>query len=145
MAEMTMRRKRRRKWALIAIVVLTIVASLGWVSNANSKAYCQRIVGTELLTYIGQRGFFLLAPRGDIDARATFDSLDAQYLSLDINSDDPKTWPRLSMKTSCVIPFFVSVDYFWEREAEIGGGATKWFFCLFGMVFEIGDASEFAT
>lgn len=49
------------------------------------------------------------------------------------------------MKTHSLIPFVISVDYFWEREALIGGGAVKWFFCLFGKTMEIGETGRYAT
>jgi hypothetical protein len=87
----------------------------------------------------------LLDPGEDEEVRATFSSIGATYSVLAFNSNDPKNWPRLSMKTHSFIPFVVSVDYFWEREAQIGGDATKWFFCLFGKVFEIGETNKYST
>ena len=59
------------------------------------------------------------------------------------NPDDPDL--TLCIKTRSCIPFVISVDYFWEREAEIGGGGTRQFLCFFGSIIELGESHEFAT
>ena len=138
-----MNRKRCLRWALIAFAFLAVVATVGWISNANSKALCQQQVGSWLANQpIGGRFFYLLDP--DKDEEATFKSLAAKY-EVASKSDGRHTWPRLSMKTHSLIPFLISIDYFWEREFLLGGGATKWYLCFFGKVFEIGETNEFAT
>ena len=121
-----MRAKRHLKWLFLSLAFLALPAIAGWISNANSKAFCQRRIGSWLFTQpIGGRFFYLLDPDEDADVRSTFDSMDATYSVLGFDSADPETWPRLSIKTHTLIPFFISIDYFWEREAECGGGATK--------------------
>ena len=111
-----------------------------------SKASCQQQVGSWLFTEpIRGRFFHLLDLDDDEDVRGTFKSIGARFSVLNVDSDDPKTWPRLSMDTNCLTPFVVSVDYFWEREAETGGGATKWFLCLFGKIVEIGESNQYST
>jgi hypothetical protein len=138
--------KRCLIWTSSGLAILLLVAAMGWISNANSKALCQQRVGSWLYTQaIGGEFFYLLDPNEDEEVRATFRSIDAPYSVLTSNSHDSKTWPRLAMKTHSLIPFVISVDYFWEREAEIGGGATKWFVCFFGKVVEIGETNEYAT
>jgi hypothetical protein len=138
--------KSHFKWVLIGLAVFAGVATVGWISNVISRATCQQQVGSWLLTRgIGVRFFYLLDSDEDKGTRAAFDSMGATYSVLGSNSHSPNTWPRLSMKTHTLVPFFISVDYFWEREAEIGGGATKWFVCVFGRVVEIGETNEFAT
>jgi hypothetical protein len=37
----------------------------------------------------------------------------------------------------------VSIDYRWELEGEIGAGATRWFFCIFGRAFAIDETGRY--
>ena len=134
-----------RSRLFIALAAVAVMATVGWISNANSKAFCRQQVGSWLFAQpIGGRVFYLLDPDEDEEMRATFRSIGATY-SVASDPNDPKAWPRLSMKTHSLIPFVISVDYFWEREALIGGGGTKWFFCLFGKIVEIGETNEYST
>jgi hypothetical protein len=138
--------KKHPNGVLITLGVLVMIAIVGWISSAVSKPSCQQQVGSWLFAHpIGGRCFYLLDADGDKNVRATFESIGATYSVVAPNTDDPRAWPRLSMKTHAVIPFLVSVDYFWEREAEIGAGATRWFFCLFGTAVEIGETRGYAT
>src|SRR5260370_42084419 len=141
-----MNRRRSFRWALTPLAVVSALASVGWISNANSKASCQRQIGSWLFTQpIGGRFFYLLDPDADEEVRAMFKSMGADYSVLASKSDDPTAWPRLSVKARTFIPFVISVDYFWEREPEIGDGATRWFLCFFGRVVEIGETSRYST
>lgn len=135
-----------KKWPKrIAIAFLPSVALLGWLSNAFSTTVCQQRVGKWLFVdVVGERPFFLVNAQ-DEQASAAFDSIGASYSSLPVDANHPSTWPRISMKSHAVIPFLVSVDYFWEREPLLGGGATKWFFCFFGLCGEIGETDRFST
>jgi hypothetical protein len=142
----TMKGRKRHKGVFLVLAGLALVAAAGWLSNAGSKAACRQQVGSWLFTdWLAGQPFYLLDADGDRDVWATFDSIGATYSVLPAHSDDPKTWPRLSLKTHAWIPFVISVDYFWEREVLIGGGGTKWFLCLFGRVVEIGDTNQYAT
>jgi hypothetical protein len=130
----------------IAVASLAVVIGMGWISNALSKAACRQQVGLWLFKHsLGGRSFYLLDPNDDKDVRATFDSVGAQYTRLASISGNPQAWPRLAMKTNSLIPFLVGVDYFWERQPEVGAGGTKWFFCVFGTVYEIGESGRYAT
>src|ERR1700730_9267903 len=141
-----MNRKWPSRWVFIPLAVVAVVAPVGWISNAYSKAFCRQQVGSWLFTQpIGGRFFYLLDPEEDEEVRATFMSIGTTYSVLASNSDDPKTWPRLSMNTHSLIPFVFSLVYFLYREPEIGGGATKWFFGLFGKVVEIGETNKYST
>ena len=141
-----MNRQSQFRLVFIAIAVVAAVSIVGWLSNANSKAYCRQQVGSWLFTQpIGGNFFYLLDRDEDEEVRAMFRSMGAEFSVLGIDSDGPKTWPRLSVKTHTLIPFIISVDYFWEREPEIGGGATRWFLCFFGRVLEIGETSRYST
>jgi hypothetical protein len=138
--------RRRRLTQVLIVLPVAVMVTVGWISNATSKAACRQQVGSWLFAQpIGGRFFYLLDPDEDEEVRATFRSIGATYSVLAPDSNGPKTWPRLSMKTHSLIPFVISVDYFWEREAQIGGGATKWFFCFFGKVVEIGETNEYVT
>ena len=137
---------KRFKCASISLAILLGAAIVGWLSNATSIVACQQQVGSWLWNQpVAGRFFYLLDPSEDGVVRETFTSLGAEYTPLASHSNDPKTWPRLSMKTRWLIPFLISVDYFWEREAEIGGGGTKWFICLFGRVVPLEATNEYAT
>jgi hypothetical protein len=138
--------KKILRWAFITLAVVAVASTVGWISNAASRAACQQQVGSWIFSHpVGGRHFHLLDPDEDKSVRASFSSVGASYSVLASDSDDPKTWPRVSMQAHSLIPFVISVDYFWEREAEIGGGATKWFLCLFGKTVEIGETNEYAT
>jgi hypothetical protein len=141
-----MKAKRYLKWLFFTIPVVALLGIAGWLSTASSRSFCQRTVGSWLLTEgIGSRPFYLLDADADKDVRATFDSLGATYWVHAPDPHDPAAWPRLALKSHTAIPFFVAVDYFWEREADLGGGGTRWFFCYFGRVVEIGDTDRFST
>ncbi len=138
--------KRRFRAVFLTVTIVGGVIAAGYVSNALSKPSCQQQVGFWLADGpLGGRFFYLLDQDEDKDVRAMFASLGARYSVLSFNSDDPNTWPRLSLRTHTLIPFLVSVDYSWEREAEIGGGATKWFFCFFGAIVEVGETNGFVS
>jgi hypothetical protein len=134
----------KRVYVVIGAIGFLMVA--GWVSNACSASNCSRPIAVGLYNdYLGRRPFYLPAQDDGADLRAAFQEVGANYTAIPSRSRSPGKWPCLSIKTNCVIPFFVSVDYFWEREAEIGGGASKWFFCFFGHVTEISETDEFQT
>src|SRR5580692_1133809 len=127
-----MRANRRLRWVRIPLAIILLIATLGWISNSISKTACLKQVGSWLCNQpIGGGFFYLLDPDNDIDVRATLDSMGAVYDVIGSKSQGARTWPRISLKTHSLIPFLISVDYFWEREALIGGGATKWYICFF--------------
>lgn len=84
-----------RKHALLQLVIVTIVmaATAGWISNANSKALCQRQVASWLLAHIGPESSYLL-DADDESMRACFDSRNATFAVVASNPDDPNAWPR---------------------------------------------------
>jgi len=130
----------------VALAVFALAATVGWISNAYSKVLCQQTVAAWLFNEpIGGRSFYLIDAASDRDAGDVFDSIKATYSVLPAGPHAANTWPRLAMKTHTWIPFVVSVDYFWEREFLIGGGATKRFLCFFGTVVYLGETDEFAT
>lgn len=131
-------------WLTLALAGMAVLA--GYVSNAISRPVCERTVASWLvLTFTGGEPFYLLHCEQDPAARAAFAAVGAPYRAVPPGTDLPETWPHLEMKAHAWLPFFISVDYFWERQPEVGCGARKWYLGLFGWVVEIGETNHYAT
>lgn len=138
------RKPRTRLRIALAFALLAIV-STGYISNAFSKAACEQRMASHLMKYVGNRPFYLLLEGDEQRARNAFDSLHANYTVAPYNPRENINWPYARLEATGYLPFLISVDYAWEREAELGGGATRWYFNFFGSVVEIGDSFEWST
>jgi hypothetical protein len=133
----------RSRWAFLSLVVAVLAASIGWASNAASQAACEQRVALPLAAGpLSGSPFFLDCPEHADDVAAALRTAGAT-VRVPTNASD--SFPRLTLKSHSLIPFVISVDYLWEREGEIGGGATKWFVCFFGRTSEIGEMGHYAT
>ena len=132
--------------AILTLAAAGMLVFAGWVSNAVSQSKCRQLIAVWLFNdAIERRPFYLPNQDDGDDLRAAFHEVGATYTVLPSQSRSPGKWPCLSIKTNILIPFFVSVNYCWEREAEIGGGATRWYLSFFGEAIEIGEANRYET
>jgi hypothetical protein len=80
-----------------------------------------------------------------MEAQAAFDAVNASYSVINSNPDEPRAYPRVVMTTKTYVPFFILIDYQWEREAEVGGGASNWFSCFFGKIIMRAETDRWVT
>jgi len=137
---------KKRSVLILTIGATAIIVATGYVSNYLSQPVCaQRVAGWLYFQPIGACPFYLLTDDQSDAAPTAFDSIGAKYSVIASGVQDATTWPRLSLKTHTSIPFLISIDYFWEREPQIGGGATRWYFGIGGKIIDLGETNEFAT
>jgi len=141
--------KSKRKVILVCFCfacILGLVIS-GYISNAISKPYCEKQMTLVLVNRVSTRGFCYLRV-GDNNSNTTEVALQSIGASYSLIKTDPhlsQSYPWIAMDINSIIPFFLRIDHAWEREAEIGGGGTIWYFCFFGTARPLGQTKTFVT
>jgi hypothetical protein len=124
---------------------LFVILGVGIISNIVAKQHCQRDTARWLVDHPLCGEPFYLLDKGDYkQVRGTLDSIGAVYQTT-VREREDNSYPRAHLRTKILVPFLVQVDYFWEREAEIGGGGTRTYICFFGSIYFVGEINRFST
>ena len=120
---------------------------LGYLSSWISTTACEKKTARIVVRALGPGKKFFIRPEQTDEKRQTmWDSVGAVTAFYDASKDGPFHIPRGDLGGAVpMLPFFTSVDYFWIRAPEVGSGGTLWYFCLFGLVIELGHSSTRAS
>jgi hypothetical protein len=136
----------RSRSALYLLAAALLAAGIGWASNAASLLTCQRQVAFPLIEGpLADSSFFLDCHDRAEELAVELRSAGAIVRSSSAAADAYEPFPRMTLDSHASIPFFVSIDYRWELEGEVGAGATRWFLCFFGRAFAIGETGRYVT
>ncbi len=130
-------RFRRQSMTTGAVMVAFVAA--GYLSACMSRSAVEQQLAREIAfdVYSGQP---FNVKRGDADSERVFQAGGYQARRVPVGGS---FFPWGEVKNSHVTyPFEVTADHGWVATPLRGGGARTNYFCLFGLVFRMGDESE---
>ena len=135
---------KRRAFVVLGIVAVII---LGAVSSLVSLPAVERATALRIVGAMPKgRKFFVQHDEAGPERLAVWNAIGANYRVHDPQTDGPEHFPWGSCgRASSWLPFLASVRYRWVREPQVGGGGDLWYFCCFGLVFELGHSTTRAS
>lgn len=129
----------RRRWLRVLAVVVVIIA-LGYLSAWCSAGDCERKQMEHLTRFPPRdRQYVIPESRAARQAWASWKAVGSTIAVYDPQRDGPHLIPWCSVEEALIwLPFLASVDYYWCKAPLVGSGGNLWYFCLFGLTFELG-------
>src|SRR5690348_8605440 len=140
--------ERPRPRRLVLWGVLIGFLALGYLSAWTSRHQCQVSTARTLMQAMPRGSRFTIPQE---NARpgwlVVWGSLGAHYRVLNPAMEGwSPTIPWCAFgEARSRYPFVTAVDYGWVAAPQVGDGGRLWYFCLFGMTFELGRTYDWVT
>ena len=128
----------RRLFIVAGVIALGYLSS--WISLHAVELKIARRVGQAQASHAM---FFVRPDEDDETRRALWKEVAATVVVDDPSKHKPSQIPWGSCgKAVPWLPFLASIESYLQRTPLVGNGGTLWYFCLFGLTFELGYSSQ---